>query len=178
MVTTGTSSKRVRLMLERNAKRNLPLIYALVGVPFLLYVFIAIVPLCVSVFYSLLKWDGIGAQSFAGLKNYVTMAFHCGNTPICHLQKGEMKYQLIMKRALEPDSEPNITRGTLEGDMKPGEITFFRLQGAADATLHSYIAQGEILPVPTGSFGGIGVFAIPEMARFYRHALLFRVHRK
>lgn len=100
------------------------------------------------------------------------MGFHCGNTPICHLTKGEMKYQLIMKRALEPDSEPNITRGTLEGDMKPGAITFFRLQGAADATLHSYIAQGEILPVETGSFGGIGVFAIPEMARFYRHVLI------
>ena len=100
------------------------------------------------------------------------MGFHCGNTPICHLTKGEMKYQLIMKRALEPDTEPNITRGTLEGDMKPGDITFFSLQGAADATLHSYIAQGEILPVPTGSFGGIGVFAIPEMARFYRHVLV------
>ncbi len=100
------------------------------------------------------------------------MGFHCGNTPMCHLSHGEMKYQLIMKRSLEPDTEPNITRGTLEGDLKPGDITFFRLQGAADATLHSYIAQGEILPVPTGSFGGIGIFAIPEMARFYRHVLV------
>ncbi|MEA4929777.1 MAG: fucose isomerase [Candidatus Limiplasma sp.] len=104
--------------------------------------------------------------------NDTFMGFHCGNTPICHLTKGEMKYQLIMKRALEPDTEPNITRGTLEGDLTPGEITFFRLQGAADATLHSYIAQGEILPVATGSFGGIGIFAIPEMARFYRHVLV------
>ncbi len=104
--------------------------------------------------------------------NDTFMGFHCGNTPMCHLTKGEMKYQLIMKRSLEPDTEPNITRGTLEGDIKPGDITFFRLQGAADATLHSYVAQGEILPVPTGSFGGIGVFAIPEMARFYRHVLV------
>ena len=56
--------------------------------------------------------------------------------------------------------------------MKPGEITFFRLQGNADAELVSYIAQGEVLPVPTHSFGGIGVFAIPEMARFYRHVLI------
>ena len=60
-------------MLERNAKRNLPLIYTLIGVPFLLYLFIVIIPLCVSVYYSFLKWDGIGAQSFAGLKNYATM---------------------------------------------------------------------------------------------------------
>jgi L-fucose isomerase-like protein len=26
--------------------------------------------------------------------------------------------------------------------------------------------------VPTGSFGGIGIFAISEMGRFYRHVLI------
>ena len=43
-----------------------------------------------------------------------------------------------------------MTQGTLEGD----------------------IAQGEVLPVRTRSFGSIGVFAIPEMGRFYRHVLI------
>lgn len=100
------------------------------------------------------------------------MGFHCGNTPACRLKKGEMKYQLIMKRALEPDSEPDITRGTLEGDIADGQITFYRLQGTAEGGLKSYIAEGEILPVATRSFGGIGVFAIPEMGRFYRHVLI------
>lgn len=100
------------------------------------------------------------------------MGFHCGNTPACRLKKGEMKYQLIMKRALEPDSEPDITRGTLEGDISDGAITFYRLQGTAEGELKSYIAHGEILPVATRSFGGIGVFAIPEMGRFYRHVLI------
>ena len=100
------------------------------------------------------------------------MGFHCGNTPMCRLVKGTMKYQLIMKRSLEPDKEPDITRGTLEGDIIDGPITFFRLQSTADAKLQSYIAQGEVLPVATRSFGGIGVFAIPEMGRFYRHVLV------
>ena len=100
------------------------------------------------------------------------MGFHCGNTPICCLNKGEIKYQLIMKRALEPDVEPDITRGTLEGDIAAGNITFFRLQGTAEGGLKSYIAQGEVLPVATRSFGGIGVFAIPEMGRFYRNVLI------
>ena len=100
------------------------------------------------------------------------MGFHCGNTPMCRLSKGEMKYQLIMKRSLEPDVEPDITRGTLEGDIAAGAITFFRLQGTAEGGLCAYIAQGEVLPVPTRSFGGIGVFAIPEMGRFYRHVLI------
>jgi L-fucose isomerase-like protein len=102
----------------------------------------------------------------------VFMGFHCGNTPACYLRKPEMKHQLIMHRLLEPDREPDISRGTLEGDLRAGEITFFRLQSTADAKLRSYIAHGEILPTETRSFGGIGIFAIPEMGRFYRHVLI------
>ena len=100
------------------------------------------------------------------------MGFHCGNTPACRLTTPQLKHQLIMKRLLEPDGEPKITRGTLEGDIAPGEITFFRLQSSADAKLKAYVAQGEILPVATRSFGGIGIFAIPEMGRFYRYVLI------
>ena len=51
-------------------------------------------------------------------------------------------------------------------------MTFYRLQCDSNGDLRSYIAEGEILPVPSRSFGGIGVFAIPEMGRFYRHVLL------
>lgn len=100
------------------------------------------------------------------------MAFHCGNTAACKLTCGTMKNQMIMARALEPNQEPNITRGTLEGDIVPGNITFFRLQSNADAELTAYVAEGEVLPVATRSFGAIGVFAIPEMGRFYRHVLI------
>ncbi|MEG2575936.1 MAG: fucose isomerase [Christensenella sp.] len=101
------------------------------------------------------------------------MGFHCGNTPFCKLAKGAaVKYQLIQNRLLENGGEPDFTRGTLEGDIAAGEITFFRLHGAADGTLHSYIAQGEVLPVATRSFGSIGIFAIPEMGRFYRNVLI------
>ncbi|MEG0382925.1 MAG: fucose isomerase [Christensenella sp.] len=101
------------------------------------------------------------------------MGFHCGNTPFCKLAKGAaVKYQLIQNRLLENGGEPDFTRGTLEGDIAAGEITFFRLHGAADGTLHSYIAQGEVLPVATRSFGSIGVFAISEMGRFYRNVLV------
>jgi len=100
------------------------------------------------------------------------MGFHCGNTPMCQLTKGELKHQLIMHRLLEKDKEPDITRGTLEGDIKPGEITFFRVQGSAEGGLTAYIANGEVLPVATRSFGGIGIFAIKEMGRFYRHVLI------
>ncbi|MGN0665804.1 MAG: L-fucose/L-arabinose isomerase family protein [Huintestinicola sp.] len=100
------------------------------------------------------------------------MGFHCGNTAASKLTSCEMKYQLIMHRGLEPDKEPDITRGTLEGDIAPSKITFFRIQSTADAELKAYIAEGEVLPVATRSFGGIGIFAIKEMGRFYRHVLI------
>ena len=101
------------------------------------------------------------------------MGFHCGNTPQCRLCDGcGIKFQLIQNRLLEQGGTPDFTRGTLEGDIAPGDITFFRLQSAADASLHAYIAQGEVLPVATRSFGGIGICAIPEMGRFYRHVLI------
>ena len=108
------------------------------------------------------------------------MGFHCGNTPFCHLAKESkpaVKYQLIQHRLLEPKgSKPDFTRGTLEGDIAAGDITFFRLQTRADTKLQAYIAQGEVLPVATRSFGGIGVFAIPEMGRFYRHVLISKMY--
>ena len=100
------------------------------------------------------------------------MGFHCGNTPICHMEGAEMKYQLIMKRALEPDGEPDITRGTLEGRLKSGNVTLFRLQSSADCKLRSYIAQGETMNIDPKSFGSIGIIAVHEMARFYRHVLI------
>jgi len=100
------------------------------------------------------------------------MGFHCGNTASSCLSNFSMKYQFIMQKLMEPDSEPNITRGTLEGTLRPGEATIFRLQGTADTTLRAYAAQGEILDMDPRSFGGIGVFAIREMGRFYRHVLI------
>lgn len=98
----------------------------------------------------------------------VFMGFHCGNTSSKKLSFCQMKYQLIMARSLPEE----VTQGTLEGDIKPGDITFFRLQSTADCKLRAYVADGEVLPVATRSFGSIGIFAIPQMKRFYRHVLI------
>ena len=96
------------------------------------------------------------------------MGFHCGNTAKSKLSFCEMKYQKIMARSLPVE----VSNGTLEGDIAPGDITFYRLQSTTDNTLRAYVAQGEVLPVATRSFGSIGVFAIHEMGRFYRHVLI------
>ncbi|MBS4930188.1 MAG: L-fucose/L-arabinose isomerase family protein [Clostridiales bacterium] len=111
-------------------------------------------------------------EDIKGKYNYTLkdtfMGFHCGNTAKSKLSFCEMKYQMIMARTLPEE----VTQGTLEGDIIPGDITFYRLQSTADNKLRAYIAQGEVLPVATRSFGSIGVFAIPEMGRFYRHVLI------
>lgn len=111
-------------------------------------------------------------SDIAGKYNYTQkdtfMGFHCGNTASCKLSFREMKYQMIMARSLPQE----VTNGTLEGDLVPGNITFFRLQSTSDNQIRAYVAEGEVLPVATRSFGAIGVFAISEMGRFYRHVLV------
>ena len=116
--------------------------------------------------YDLYEEDIKGAYDYT--QKDIFMGFHCGNTAAEKLSFCEMKYQKIMARTLPIE----VTQGTLEGDIKPGDITFFRLQSTADCKLRAYIAQGEVLPVATRSFGAIGIFAIPEMGRFYRHVLI------
>ena len=96
------------------------------------------------------------------------MGFHCGNTCSKKLAFCEMKNQMIMARALPVE----VTNGTLEGDIVPGDITFYRLQSTSDGQIRAYVAEGEVLPVATKSFGGTGVFAIKEMGRFYRYFLI------
>ena len=116
--------------------------------------------------------DDMYEESIKGQFDYshtdTFMGFHCGNTCSSRLVSYSMKYQKIMARSLPVE----VTNGTLEGDIAPGEITFYRLQSTSDNILRAYVAEGEILPVATRSFGGIGVFAIPEMGRFYRYWLI------
>ncbi len=53
-----------------------------------------------------------------------------------------------------PGPQPDITRGTLEGQIHPGAATFFRLQGTADSELVSYVAEGEILDIDPQTSAG------------------------
>ena len=98
----------------------------------------------------------------------IFMGFHCGNTASTKVCNCQMCFQRIMARALPVE----VTNGTLEGDILPGLATVYRLQSTADTKLRAYIAQGEVIPVATRSFGSIGIFGIKNMSRFYRHVLI------
>jgi L-fucose isomerase-like protein len=116
---------------------------------------------------------GAGADLKGAAAEDLFMGFHCGNTPSSCMKSCSMKYQLIMNRLIEdPGAEPDITRGTLEGQLRPGATTFFRLHSTPACELMSYVAEGNILDIDPQSFGGIGVFAIPNFARFYRHVMI------
>lgn len=100
------------------------------------------------------------------------MGFHCGNTSSQCLIQPVLQHQLIMHRLMEPEKDPDITRGTLEGRIKSGPVSVFRVQATSDAYLQAYVANGEVLDINPKSFGSIGVFAVREMGRFYRHVLI------
>lgn len=105
-------------------------------------------------------------------KKDLFMGFHCGNTTSSCMKNCRLNYQLIMNRLMENGKTPEITRGTLEGQLKPGPITLFRIQSTPECHLQGFVAEGEMLDIDPCTFGGAGIIAIPGFARFYRHILV------
>jgi L-fucose isomerase-like protein len=101
--------------------------------------------------------------------------FHCGNTATRLLKNPEMKHQVIMKRLMEPDTAPNITRGTIEGQIVGSPITVVQVHGVGDK-MRAYIAEGHFLDLDPMTFGCTGTAYLPGFRRFYRHVLLGRFH--
>ncbi|MBD3321730.1 MAG: fucose isomerase, partial [Chitinivibrionales bacterium] len=101
--------------------------------------------------------------------------FHCGNTDPSRLVCPAMKHQVIMKRLMEPENEPDITRGTIEGQIKASPMTMVQVHGAGDS-LRAFVAEGEMLDLDPKTFGCTGTAHIPGFQRFYRYALLGRFH--
>jgi L-fucose isomerase-like protein len=101
--------------------------------------------------------------------------FHCGNASSKLLKNPEMKYQVIMKRMMEPDTPPDITRGTIEGQFAASPITVVQVHGNGN-NMQAYIAEGHFLDLDPKTFGCTGTAYIPGFSRFYRHILLGRFH--
>ena len=108
------------------------------------------------------------------LKDMVGM-FHCGNAAPKLLKNPEMKYQVIMKRLMEPDTPADITRGTIEGQFIGSPITVVQVHGVGDK-MRAYIIEGHFLDLDPKTFGATGTAYLPGFSRFYRHVLLGRFH--
>ena len=118
--------------------------------------------------------DLVSAEMDYPLQDLVGL-FHCGNTDPRRLSDPAMKYQVIMNRLMEPEGEPDITRGTLEGRISASPITVLQVNGKGDG-LQAYIAEGEFLDLDPKTFGCAGTAYLPGFRRFYRHVLLGRFH--
>jgi L-fucose isomerase-like protein len=101
--------------------------------------------------------------------------FHCGNTDPRRLTTPAMKYQVIMNRLMEPEGEPDITRGTIEGRIAASPITVLQVHGVGDS-IQAYIMEGKFLDLDPKTFGCTGTAYLPGFRRFYRHVLLGRFH--
>src|SRR5580700_641641 len=108
------------------------------------------------------------------LRDMVGM-FHCGNASTKLLKNPEMKYQVIMKRMMEPDTQADITRGTIEGQFSASPITVVQVHGRGDK-MQAYLMEGHFLDLDPKTFGCTGTAHLPGFSRFYRHVLLGRFH--
>ena len=115
----------------------------------------------------------------ASLKDYpikdMVGMFHCGNASTKLLKNPEMKYQVIMKRMMEPDTRADITRGTIEGQFAASPITVVQVHGVGDK-MQAYLLEGHFLDLDPKTFGCTGTAYLPGFSRFYRHVLLGRFH--
>ena len=97
------------------------------------------------------------------------MGFHCGNT--CFQQAVLLRDEVPEDHGKKPSDRGD--QRNLRGRYRTGRHHILSVcSQLPTAKLRAYVAQGEVLPVATKSFGSIGIFAIPEMGRFYRHVLI------
>lgn len=93
--------------------------------------------------------------------------FHCSNFPKeFYESEPAMDRHEILSTVLPIDQ----TWGTLQGRIKPGPVTLFRVS-TDDITgeLTSYVAEGTCTNDPAVTWGGIGVVQVPELQRLLRH---------
>lgn len=98
------------------------------------------------------------------------LGYHCGVTSNDILQNGSLKPHFINNKLIGYE----MAQGTIQGGLKPGLITIFRIQVSSNGKLSAYMAEGEILPINIDTYGGRAVIAVKEMSRFYRYVLLTR----
>ncbi len=96
------------------------------------------------------------------------MGYHCGVT--CSKKLKSCSHELHFVNNLLIGEEQS--KGTIQGEIIPGAVTLFRLQGNRDGKLQAYVCQGQVLPVSVDTYGGRAVIAIPEFERFFRNVVL------
>ncbi len=96
------------------------------------------------------------------------MGYHCGVTCSKKLQSCSHELHFVNNLLIGEEQ----SKGTIQGEIIPGAVTLFRLQGNRDGKLQAYVCQGQVLPASVDTYGGRAVIAIPEFERFFRNVVL------
>lgn len=96
------------------------------------------------------------------------LGYHCGVT--CSQKLKSCSHELHYVNNLLIGEEQS--KGTIQGQVVPGAVTLFRLQGTRDGKLQAYVCQGQVLDVDAKTYGGQGIIAIPGFERFLRNVVI------
>jgi L-fucose isomerase-like protein len=94
------------------------------------------------------------------------VAFHCSNLPKSAFVDSKMWYSDILAVNVPKEG----CYGTIVGRIKPGPMTFCRVSTDDEAgTIRAYLGEGEFTDDPLETFGGYGVFEIPDLQELLAH---------
>lgn len=86
--------------------------------------------------------------------------FHCSNFPKDFYSECEMNYANVLATTLGEEN----TYGSIEGRIKPGDITFARVStDDTEGRMRAYLAEGEVTEDELDTFGGWGVVEVPNL---------------
>jgi len=104
---------------------------------------------------ALLDWNNnFGADPDKGV------LFHCSNLPKSFFGECKMDYQAIIAGTVGKEN----TYGTVTGQIAPGAFTFARVStDDQNGRIMAYTGEGKFTDDKLDTFGGYGVFEIPEL---------------
>jgi len=91
--------------------------------------------------------------------------FHCSNLPKAFFGEQKMDYQEIIAGTVGKEN----THGTIVGRISPGPFTYWRIS-TDDLTgkVNSYVGEGRFTADKLETFGGFGVFEVPNLQKLLR----------
>ncbi|MDD5706884.1 MAG: fucose isomerase, partial [Kiritimatiellae bacterium] len=92
--------------------------------------------------------------------------FHCSNLPKSFFERHRMDFQEIIAGTVGKQN----TYGTITGRIRPGAFTYCRVAtDDLNGAIAGYVGQGQFTNDKLETFGGYGVFQIPDLQGLLNH---------
>ncbi len=94
------------------------------------------------------------------------VVFHCSNLPSAFFGEQKMDYQEIIAGTVGKEN----TYGTIVGRIAAGPFTYARVStDEFKGEIKAYVGEGRFTEDAVQTFGGYGVFEVPQLQRLLRH---------